>query len=137
MSLNDGFETCRLGDGRITGHYLSLCIHEKFGEIPFDGISAQAGLLLPEEFVEGMCVFSVDVYFGKNRIGQAQIHLTYFLDFFVASWFLIGKLAAWKGKNLQTFFLVFIIKLLQIVKLGCKPAFAGSVDNEKRFPLVI
>ncbi|MNI74238.1 hypothetical protein D3C73_1303110 [compost metagenome] len=79
-----------------------------------------------------MRLFAINVQFGKHRKFDAVIDLAKGLGLLVCSWLLLRKLIARKAQNFESAFMIFLIKLLQIVKLWRKFALTRRIYKKHR-----
>src|SRR3546814_16926927 len=102
-------QTCALPIYRI-----AVAIHQKFGEVPFDGPAAQyAGRLLHTPLIERVREWTVHVDLLEHREGHRIVLMTEGGELNRSSRLLMKELIAWHAKNRETAGRIVRIKLLQ------------------------
>jgi len=84
------------GGGSVSRH--SLLVHHKLGEVPFDGVHQEPGLLLLEKLEERMGVVAIHIDLGEH----VELHVVLgnkLLDFLFGAGFLAPELVAGKPEN--------------------------------------
>src|SRR5579875_213267 len=122
--------------GSVAGDDVALLVDEEFGEVPFDGIAQQAGLLALQKFVQWMRPLAVDLDLGENRKLDPVIELAKFFDLLVRARLLMAELIAWESEDFEAAIAVLGVQLLQALVLRRVAAAAGGVDDQQHLALV-
>src|SRR3546814_12429097 len=100
--------------GSVANNRIAVAIHQKFGEVPFDGPAAQyAGRLLHKPLIERVREWTVHVDLLDHRAGHRIVLMTEGGDLIRSSRLLMKALIAGKAKHRETAGRIVRIKLLQ------------------------
>src|SRR3546814_7424305 len=103
-----------LHSGGVANNRIAVAIHQKFGEVPFDGPAAQyAGRLLHKPLIERVREWTVHVDLLEHREGHRIVLMTEGGDLIRSSRLLMKELIAGKAKHRETAGRIVRIKLLQ------------------------
>src|SRR3546814_7392713 len=100
VSFDGGTNIIGLHCGSVANNRIAVAIHQKFGEVPFDGPAAQyAGRLLHTPLIERVREWTVHVDLLEHRDGHSIVLMTEGVDLIRSSRLLMKELIAGKAQH--------------------------------------